>query len=504
MVAAGPPSPPAVRPRRALAAAAAGALVAGLLGWLLAPAPSTPGPQTTGDPALAERLRAEAGAGRHGLVAAVVRDGRVTVAGIGDDGRGEPVGAATPFEIGSVTKTVTGAVLAELERRGELRSDERVRDVLPGHPWRPGGAGDVTLAELATHHAGLPRTPGGLAEFARGAVGANPYGNDVADILAAADRAELSGRGEHHYSNLGSALLGHALAERAGTPYPQLVDEIVAGPLGMTGTAVLDAPPPGAARSHDLAGRPQPVWLGAGDAPAGIGVWSTVDDLVRYAAATGDPSSPVALAAQPRADSDLGRIGYGWEVLDAGGRTLLWKNGGVSGTWTTVLAEPATGDAVVVFGNSGRPVDALAVRLLEAPSPFPGSGGGTAGLVRDGLPIVVGTLLPLLGGLTTLFGALGGRPGHRRRVNRVEFAGTAGSGLFFLAIAFMSGGVSWWLVVPWMLGCLAFGAGLGVAMAHWRGWDDAGGAARRANAVIGLVLGLGAAGTLAAVGLGAI
>jgi len=144
------------------------------------------------------------------------------------------------------------------------------------------------------------------------------------------------------------------------------------------------------------------------------------------------------------------------------------------------------------------------VRLLEAPSPFPGSGGGTAGLVRDGLPIVVGTLLPLLGGLTTLFGALGGRPGHRRRVNRVEFAGTAGSGLFFLAIAFMSGGVSWWLVVPWMLGCLAFGAGLGVAMAHWRGWDDAGGAARRANAVIGLVLGLGAAGTLAAVGLGAI
>ena len=47
------------------------------------------------------------------------------------------------------------------------------------------------------------------------------------------------------------------------------------------GTAVLDAPPPGAARSHDLAGRPRAVWISEGDAPAGIGVWSTAEDLVR-------------------------------------------------------------------------------------------------------------------------------------------------------------------------------------------------------------------------------
>ncbi|MEV1290716.1 serine hydrolase [Pseudonocardia sp. NPDC049635] len=491
------------RGRRALAAGLVGALLAGLLGWVLAPAPSTPGPQTTGDPALAERLRAEAGPGRYGLVAAVVRDGRVTVAGIGEDGHGNPVGSATPFEVGSVTKTFTGAVLAELERRGQVRADDRVRDVLPAYPWRPGGAGEVTLAELATHHSGLPRTPGGIGELARGVVGASPYGNDVEDVLAAADRAELAGRGEHHYSNLGSALLGHALAERAGTPYPQLVDEVVARPLGMTGTAVLDAPPPGAARSHDLAGRPQPVWLGEGDAPAGIGVWSTVDDLVRYAGALGDPSSPVAVAAQPRAGSEFGRIGYGWNVLDADGRTLLWKNGGVSGTSSTVLAEPTTGDAVVVLGNTERPVDALAVRLLDVPSPFPGSDGGAADLVRAWLPVLVGTLFPLMGGLTTLSAALGGWAG-RERVNRVEFVGTAGTGLFFLAITFAGGGVSWWLVLPWMVGCLTFGAGLGTAAARWRGWDATGGAARWAGTVFGLALGLGMTVAVAVVTLGAL
>lgn len=496
-----PPSRPVPPLRRGLVAALAGAVVAGLLGWLLAPAPSTPGPGTTGDPALADRLRAEAGPGRHGLVAAVVRDGRVTVAGIGDDGHGEPVGATTPFEIGSITKTFTGALLVELERRGVVRADERVRDVVPDRAWRPGGVGDATLAELASHRSGLPRLAtgpaAGLSLWARGIAGLSPYDSSVEELFAAADRAELTGRGEHLYSNLGSALLGQALAARAGTPYPQLVSELVTAPLGMTGTAVLEAPPPGAARSHDLAGRPQAAWISEGDAPAGIGVWSTPEDLVRYVGALDDPASPVAEAARPRFDSDLGRIGYGWETLAGEGRTFLWKNGGVAGTWTTILTEPARGQAVVVFGNSALPVDDLAVRLLEAPSPFTGGGDDEAGAnpVAALMPLVVGAVFPLLGGLSTVVAARGGWRG-RRPVNRLDFLGAAGTGLFFLAAAYSLGGVAWILVPPWLAGCAAFGAGAGLAAVRWAGWGGERGVARWANATVGVVLGVGLAGAV--------
>ena len=500
MVVTDTPSRPVPPLRRGLVAALAGAVVAGLLGWLLAPVPSTPGPETTGDPALAERLRAEAGPGRHGLVAAVVRDGQVTVAGIGDDGHGEPVGATTPFEVGSITKTFTGALLVELERRGVVRADERVRDVVPDRAWRPGGVGDVTLAELASHRSGLPRLATGPAagpsRWARSIAGFSPYDSSVEELLAAADRAELSGRGEYLYSNLGSALLGQALAARAGTPYPQLVSDLVTAPLGMTGTAVLDAPPPGAARSHDLAGRPRAVWISEGDAPAGIRVWSTAEDLVRYVGALDDPASAVAEAARPRFDSDLGRVGYGWETLTAEGRTFLWKNGGVAGTWATILTEPARGQAVVVFGNSTLPVDDLAVRLLDVPSPFTGGDEeADTDVVAALLPLGVGAVFPLLGGLSTLVAARGGWRG-RRPVNRLEFLASAGTGLFFLAAAYSLGGVAWVLVPSWLAGCVAFGAGAGLAAVRWPGWSGGRSAARWANAAVGAVLGAGAAGAI--------
>nr|WP_255426614.1 beta-lactamase family protein [Pseudonocardia sp. C8] len=80
-------------------------------------------------------MRAVAGPGQHGLAAALVAGGAVTTAAVGDDGRGTALTAATPMEIGSVTKTVTGAVLAGLERRGVVRAGDRLRDVVPGREW---------------------------------------------------------------------------------------------------------------------------------------------------------------------------------------------------------------------------------------------------------------------------------------------------------------------------------------------------------------------------------
>ncbi|MEQ3553564.1 serine hydrolase domain-containing protein [Pseudonocardia nematodicida] len=502
------PSPAVPVRRRTLVAAVVGAVLAGLLGWLVAPVPSTPGPATSGDPALAERLRSVAGPGQYGLVAAVVTGGEPTVAAIGDGGRGTPLSATTPMEIGSVTKTITGTVLADLERRGEVRADERVRDLVPDRDWRPGGAGDVTLAELASHRSGLPVQAGGWRMLAHNLantyLGTAPASHTPEQVFDNAEAAEISGRGEERYSNLGVALLGQALAERTGTPYPELVEQVVTGPLGMTATGIPAAPPSGAAVGHDERGRAESAWISPGDSPAGIGVYSTVTDLARYAVAVTDPGSPVADAARPRFPSEFGRIGYGWNVLDVGGHELIWKNGASGGTSSSVLVEPATGRAAVVIGNSFAGVDRIAAELLGVPSPFEARTGEPSGPdVRSMVGSAVGALLPIWGGLTVLVAARGGwlRGGPARRSDVVAQAAT---GLLLILGGWLVGAVSWTQLPFWLLGCGLAGAGLGVATARWRdrGPDAGPGAtARWVSAGVFVVVTVAAVGVVVVTGL---
>src|SRR5690348_3857603 len=69
----------------------------------------------------------------------------------------------TLFEIGSVTKVFTGLLLADMARRGEVRLDQPVNELLPADigPLNCGKR-PMQLVDLATHTSGLPRLPGHL------------------------------------------------------------------------------------------------------------------------------------------------------------------------------------------------------------------------------------------------------------------------------------------------------------------------------------------------------
>jgi Beta-lactamase len=110
------------------------------------------------------------------------------------------------FEIGSITKTMTGAVLASLVDDGIVRLDDEI-----GRWLNAGHNADITLVQLATHTSGLPRLS---PHHVLGAP--DPYQFLTPNVA----EAELRGtppkpRGaEHDYSNFGFQVLGLAL-ERA-------------------------------------------------------------------------------------------------------------------------------------------------------------------------------------------------------------------------------------------------------------------------------------------------
>ena len=142
------------------------------------------------------------------------------------------------FEIGSLTKPLTGALLADMHLRGELRLDDPLAAHLPDAAAWP--VGEVTLAQLATHRSGLPNTPRRMLprELAvlAGIRGRDPWesvGEDDYRALVAGARRRSLGRRGFRYSSMGFGLLGGALACRAGRPYGELLRERLLEPLAM-------------------------------------------------------------------------------------------------------------------------------------------------------------------------------------------------------------------------------------------------------------------------------
>ncbi|MFE4690749.1 serine hydrolase domain-containing protein [Streptomyces sp. NPDC056749] len=272
-----------------------------------------------------------------------------------------PAGEGSRFETGSLTKTFTALLLAELAARGEVRYGDRADRYLPFRlPGPP-----LTLLHLATHTSGLPRLPPGLLTRAvRSGWLSNPYaGFREDDLLASLRRTPLrhSPGSRVHYSNFGGGLLGHVLARAAGGAggdYAALLAERVTGPLGLTDT---DCDPNLPQLTGHWHGRPRPALLMPGLAAAGA-VRSSARDLLRvltlllHPDTAPDPVLRTALAEVqrprlrvPRTDSRLCLI---WNLRPRPDGALLHHSGGTRGFTAFAGFLPASGTGLVALTNT--------------------------------------------------------------------------------------------------------------------------------------------------------
>ena len=139
---------------------------------------------------------------------------------------GGPPDERTLFEIGSITKVFTATVLADMALEGVVALDQPAQELLPAGVRLPAKGRPITLADLASHVAGLPRLPRGM--LMRGVLQRDDpwHGFGEEELLASLPRTRVREPGGRvRYSNLGAGLLGLLLARRAGTTYDDLVDD---------------------------------------------------------------------------------------------------------------------------------------------------------------------------------------------------------------------------------------------------------------------------------------
>jgi CubicO group peptidase (beta-lactamase class C family) len=322
---------------------------------------------------LAERIELQ----REGVgivVGVVTPEGRQVVAHGPASAAGRPaVSGETLFEIASLTKVFTGLLLSDMARRGEVALDAPIANFLPAGmkvPQRGGRA--IALHDLATHTSGLPRLPTNFAPRDP----SNPYADySVEQLYQFLSAYELTREpGAHYeYSNLGMGLLGHLLARRAGMDYESLVVKRIAAPLGLDGTRINLSPElrRRLASGYDERLEPVPLWEDATLAGAGS-LFSSVDDLLTFLAATFEEETPLAAATaaalaerRPTGHPDLS-IGLGWHISQRNGRELIWHNGGTAGFASYMGYVPDARVGIVVLANSAHGVDDLALTLIDA------------------------------------------------------------------------------------------------------------------------------------------
>ncbi|MEV1145589.1 serine hydrolase domain-containing protein [Micromonospora sp. NPDC049799] len=296
--------------------------------------------------------RAQAAGRTPSLVLGVVRDGTVAhLATAGDHPR--PYGDLQ-YRLGSISKTMTATLVMQERDAGRLSLDDPLDAHLPGT-----GVGALTIRQLLGHASGLQREPGGdWWERAEGV--------DLATLLTGVGTEKIAypPHRTYHYSNLAYGLLGGVLERITGTPWGDLLTERVLGPLGMRRTTYAASEP--FARGyvvhpwHETL-REEPRTDTGAMAPAGQ-LWSTIEDLGRWAAFLAEPD-PQVLAAEtltemcaPVVISDLdtwtGGHGLGLELYREGERVYVGHGGSMPGYVAALAVHRPSRTATVAFANA--------------------------------------------------------------------------------------------------------------------------------------------------------
>ncbi len=254
------------------------------------------------------------------------------------------------YEIGSLTKTFTAALVAKAVLKGKIRVD----DTIDRYVQLPEGNTYPTVAQLLTHTSGYKPYHFAWPMVSNFLRGKNDfYGITKAMLVKKLSSVDSKGGVQpFKYSNFGYATLGLVLEEVYHQDYAILLDGYVHDELLLRNTNL-------SYTKGDIA----TFWdwdMGDAYLPAGALV-SDIGDMLAYAQMQLDEKSPFGLCHEPR--EDIGgttaayemsgirpdAIGMAW-IIDRE-NDIVWHNGGTDNYNSYLGFDPKSGIAVVILSN---------------------------------------------------------------------------------------------------------------------------------------------------------
>lgn len=303
--------------------------------------------------------------GLPGMAFGILHKGQLHTAGLGLTNVDHPldVTADTLFQIGSVSKTMTGTVAMRLIEQGKLALDGKIRDYIPDFNVQDNEAStQATIFNLLTHTSGW--TGDYFHETGRGDDNLMRYAMDMATLPQLAPVGKF-----FSYSNSSFALLGRIIEVVTGDVFESIMQQMLFDPLELT-SATYDPTKVmthrfavGHKHTNGVAEVKCPYALPRAVNPMG-GIICNIGDLLRYAGfyLRGGKTEQaerllevdsIANMHSPHSYIREGfEMGLSWIIGDFAGSKTVWHNGGTVGQLALLTLLPEHDFAFAAVTNS--------------------------------------------------------------------------------------------------------------------------------------------------------
>jgi D-alanyl-D-alanine carboxypeptidase len=305
-----------------------------------------------------------------GMTVALAKRGTILYAqgyGATDLSSQRPASPKTIFEIGSITKQFTTALIMRLQEQGRLHVDDTVVTYLPEY----GFSSAITIRMLLSHTSGLADFTNfpDLGQWVR-------HGISESEALTEIARAGLQFQpgSKYEYSNSNFYLLGSVIEKLTGQSYAANLGQSIFKPLGLQSTYY--ALPPSnlsAAGYYNDGSKLVPSILWNRSAAFAAGALSTnVFDLAKWdeVLLSGKVVSTTSFQQMTTSNGFFQNgfsYGFGLQLSTYRGRRIMWHTGQIGGFTAENAVFLDNGFTVIVLTNDqDYDTDQFVLKLLNA------------------------------------------------------------------------------------------------------------------------------------------
>jgi CubicO group peptidase (beta-lactamase class C family) len=255
----------------------------------------------------------------------------------------------TIFQIGSITKQFTSAIILQLKEKQKLSVQDKLSKYIPDYP----NGDQITIQHLLTHTSGVYNYTNDR-EFMKNR-SAKPIARDSLLALFRNKPLDFKPGEKYNYSNSGYILLGYIIEKITGQSYFQVVRDNIFRPLHMdhSGFDFTHLSSSDKATGYDPPNPQQPAEIVDSSASFAAGaIYTTVGDLYKWDRALYSSSILSHPSEEEAFTPHLARYGYGWVIDSLYGKKVVEHGGGITGFVSFIMRVPEDETCIIVLDNA--------------------------------------------------------------------------------------------------------------------------------------------------------